>query len=259
MEYGFCNLSVVPVRKQPSSLSEMTSQLLFGEIFQIVRKQDEWLQIKIFFDGYEGWINQTQFKPISNETFIKLSNISPDLSTDLVQLLIDDTNKFVIPVLMGSSLPYLVNNSFYIEETKYIFEGQTVDKSKLKNRNNIAETAYMYLNAPYLWGGRSPFGIDCSGFTQMVFKINGMKLLRDASQQASCGDALSFPDEAQQGDLAFFENDEKKIIHVGIILGKSQVIHASGKVRIDKIDNRGIFNSELNNYTHTLKFIRKIL
>ncbi|MFA6923975.1 MAG: C40 family peptidase [Bacteroidales bacterium] len=259
MEYGFCDLSVVAVRREPSNLSEMTTQLLFGDIFQIIKKQDEWIQVKIFYDEYEGWINQTQFKQISGETFIKLTNTSPDLSTDLVQLIINDTQKTVIPILMGSSFPCLVNNSFHIEETKYIFEGQTADKNKFKNRNNIAETAYMYLNAPYLWGGRSPFGIDCSGFTQMVFKLNGIKLPRDANQQASIGDILSFPDEPQQGDLAFFENDEKKITHVGIILGKSQIIHASGKVRINKIDNRGIFNIDLNKYTHSLKFIRKII
>jgi len=117
----------------------------------------------------------------------------------------------------------------------------------------------MYLNAPYLWGGRSPFGIDCSGFTQVIYKLNGFKLPRDASQQATIGETLSFIEESESGDLAFFDNEEGNIIHVGIMLENNNIIHASGKVRIDKIDHQGIFNSETNTYSHRLRLIKKIL
>ena len=117
----------------------------------------------------------------------------------------------------------------------------------------------MYLNAPYLWGGKTPFGIDCSGFTQMVYKLNGYKIHRDASQQALEGEPLSFIEESEVGDLAFFDNDEGNIIHVGIIMENNYIIHASGKVRIDRLDHLGIYNPELKKHTHKLRVIKKII
>ena len=121
------------------------------------------------------------------------------------------------------------------------------------------KTAFLYVNAPYLWGGRTPFGIDCSGFTQMVYKINGYKLLRDAAQQATQGEALSFIEESQPGDLAFFDNSDGQIVHVGIIMKDNYIIHAHGKVRIDRLDQTGIYNVETNKYTHKLRVIKKII
>ena len=120
-------------------------------------------------------------------------------------------------------------------------------------------TAKEFLNAPYLWGGKSFFGVDCSGFTQLVYKVNNVKLPRDAYQQAEVGEALSFVEESQPGDLAFFENAEGRIIHVGIMLDDQKIIHASGKVRIDTLDSTGIFNQEMNKHTHKLRFVKSIL
>ena len=117
----------------------------------------------------------------------------------------------------------------------------------------------MFLNAPYLWGGKTPFGVDCSGFTQMVYKLNGYKLMRDASQQSKQGEALSFIEESEPGDLAFFDNEEGNIIHVGIIMDDNYIIHASGKVRIDRLDHLGIYNAEINKHTHKLRVIKKII
>ena len=139
----------------------------------------------------------------------------------------------------------------------YEFEGLKI--SGVKPKSELINTAYMYLNAPYLWGGKTLFGIDCSGFTQMVYKLNGYKLLRDASQQASQGEVLSFIEESEPGDLAFFDNEEGKIIHVGIMLENNYIIHASGKVRIDRLDHLGIYNAELNRHTHRLRVIKKII
>ena len=153
----------------------------------------------------------------------------------------------------------MVNQTFYIGEEKYVFEGQISNNNETPNRKVILENAMMYLNSPYLWGGRSPFGIDCSGFVQMVFKAVGVKLLRDASQQATQGETISFLSEAQQGDIVFFDNEEQQIIHVGILLGNNKIIHASGKVRIDIIDHEGIYNVDTKKYTHKLRLIKKLV
>ena len=137
------------------------------------------------------------------------------------------------------------------------FEGKSI--SEILPKEHLIETALLYLNTPYLWGGKSPFGIDCSGFTQMVYKLNGYKLLRDASQQATQGEALSFIEESEPGDLAFFDNDEGKITHVGIIMKDNYIIHAHGKVRIDRLDHSGIFNYDVRNHTHKLRVIKRIV
>ncbi|MGK0175927.1 MAG: cell wall-associated NlpC family hydrolase, partial [Ulvibacter sp.] len=127
------------------------------------------------------------------------------------------------------------------------------------NKENLINTAFMYLNTPYLWGGKTPFGIDCSGLTQMVYKLCGYKLLRDASQQAMQGEVLSFIEESEPGDLAFFDNSEGDIVHVGIIMKDNYIIHAHGKVRIDRIDHSGIYNIDTRRHTHKLRVIKKII
>ena len=161
----------------------------------------------------------------------------------------------MLPIPLGASLSFLNNES--VNTCNYDFEGAKV--SGIKPKSELIKTAFMYLNAPYLWGGKSPFGIDCSGFTQMVYKLNGYKLLRDASQQSKQGDALSFIEESEPGDLAFFDNEEGNIIHVGIMMEDNYIIHASGKVRIDRLDHLGIYNSEANRHTHKLRVIKKII
>jgi cell wall-associated NlpC family hydrolase len=160
-----------------------------------------------------------------------------------------------MPIPLGSSLSFLNYNE--INKNNLTFEGLKV--SGLKSKNKLIETAFMYLNAPYLWGGKTLFGIDCSGFTQMVYKLNGYKLMRDASQQATQGEALSFIEESEPGDLAFFDNEEGNIIHVGIIMNDNYIIHSSGKVRIDRLDHLGIYNPETNRHTHKLRVIKKII
>ena len=252
--FAICNLAIIPLRAEPNDRSEIVSQLLFGEHFEILEKQKQWSKIKLYFDDYEGWVDSKQYQLISKNSFELLSDNAVILSSDLVEY-VSNSNNTLIPITLGASLSFLNHSEINIEN--FDFEGLKV--SGIKSKNNIINTAFLYLNAPYLWGGKTPFGIDCSGFTQMVYKLNGYNLLRDASQQSTQGEALSFIEESEPGDLAFFDNEEGKIIHVGIIMEDNYIIHASGKVRIDRLDHLGIYNAQDNRHTHRLRVIKKII
>jgi cell wall-associated NlpC family hydrolase len=249
MQYGICNLSIVPLRFEPSDKTELVSQVLYGDYFKVLEQRKSWSKIRLAFDKYEGWIDNKQYLDISEEQYQKLHQVTPILTYDLIDFVQDDNSQlYAIP--LGAAL-----NGLSI--LKHNHEGQTVND--IKTKDNLIETAFLYLNTPYLWGGKTPFGIDCSGFTQMVYKLNGYKLLRDASQQATQGDALSFIEESEPGDLAFFDNSEGEIIHVGIIMKDNYIIHAHGKVRIDRLDHSGIYNAEKGEHTHKLRVIKKII
>lgn len=260
MEFAVCTLSVVPVRKEASEASEMTTQLLFGELFTILESIDKWHRIKIVNDNYEGWISQNQATIITEVEFIRLNSSVQKRSFDLVQLITNKTDQSMQAICLGSTI-YNEDDAvnFYLNKDVYLFDGTLAKELEGNIAEQIIKISKMYLNAPYLWGGRTPFGIDCSGFTQIVFLITGIKLLRDASQQATQGETINFISEAKAGDLAFFDDDEGNIIHVGIVLPDQKIIHASAKVRIDNIDHQGIFNKELNAYTHQLRLIKKII
>lgn len=252
--FGICNLAIVPVRSEPSDRSEIVTQLLFGEHIEILERQNQWARIKIQFDDYEGWVDSKQYQVISEANYNQLSKEAIILNADLIDYITSSDN-LLLPIPLGASLSFLNNNEINI--SNFDFEGTKT--SGIKPKSALLNTAFMYLNAPYLWGGKTPFGIDCSGFTQMVYKLNGYKIHRDASQQALEGEPLSFIEESEAGDLAFFDNDEGNIIHVGIIMDNNYIIHASGKVRIDRLDHLGIYNPELNKHTHKLRVIKKII
>ncbi len=252
--FGLCNLANIPLRLEPSDRSELVSQVLFGEHFTILEQNQKWSKIKLAYDDYEGWIDNKQFVAITEEQFNQLSKDSIILNADLIEY-VTSPNNLLMPIPLGASLSFL--NYEAINTENFNFEG--LKTSGEKPKANLINTAFMYMHAPYLWGGKTPFGIDCSGFTQMVYKLNGYKLQRDASQQANQGDALSFIEESEPGDLAFFDNEEGNIIHVGIIMEDNYIIHASGKVRIDRLDHLGIYNAELNRHTHKLRVIKKVI
>jgi len=247
MTLGICNLSIVPVRIVDSDKSEMINQLIYGDIIEILEEKEKWVKIKSLYDDYIGWIDKKQYFKIEDN--IKLDLNKPVYSIDLVEF-IENNNNELITIPIGSD----ISN---ISLMNHKFDGKTI--SGKNNRNSIVNTALSFLNSPYLWGGKTPFGIDCSGFTQMVYKINGYRLCRDAKDQANQGETLSFIEESEAGDLAFFNNDQGDIIHVGIILQNNHIIHASGKVRIDRIDHSGIYNNDLNKHTHSLRYIKKII
>ena len=252
--FAICNLAIIPLRAEPSDRSEIVSQILFGEHFEILHTQKQWSKIKLQFDDYEGWVDSKQYQIISEKSFKDLSKEAIILNADLIDYVIYPSN-ILLPIPLGASLSFLNYSEINIEN----FEFEGMRTTGCKPKSNLIITAYMYLNAPYLWGGKTPFGIDCSGFTQMVYKLNGYNLLRDASQQSAQGEALSFIEESEAGDLAFFDNEEGNIIHVGIIMDNNYIIHASGKVRIDRLDHLGIYNAELNRHTHRLRVIKKII
>ena len=257
MNFGICLLSIIPCRKEPSSTSEMVTQLLFGETYSIIEVTEEWLKISTSFDHYLCWISLKQHISISEKDLKNLD--SRFVSSELVQVISNASTNHVFPISIGATLPNLKNSNLSIGKHTFVFEGSTSNTSVQKSIQDLKETAFLFLNAPYLWGGKSPFGIDCSGFTQLIFKLNGYQIPRDASQQVELGTPLSFVEEAQSGDLAFFDNEEGNIVHVGMVIDNQQIIHASGCVRIDKFDHYGIFNSDTKKYSHMLRVIKNII
>lgn len=257
MEIGICNLSVIPVRISADDRSEMVTQLLFGEIYHVQQENEKWCQIKSDFDSYSGWIDKKQHNVISNKEYEVIKNNPEFMALDVFSK--TEINGHPQTILLGSSLPRFDGITYKIGKKKGVYNGQAIRISYEQNHNLIGKIVKKYLNTPYLWGGRSPFGIDCSGFTQMVFKFIGIHLKRDAYQQVDAGRLVNLITEAHEGDLAFFENTEGKITHVGIITEDQRIIHASGKVRIDRIDNYGIFNSDTEKYSHKLKVIKRLI
>ena len=254
MMFAYCNLSIVPLRAEPSDKSELVSQLLFGEHFTILEQTEKWSKIELAFDKYQGWIDNKQFQIISSEDFDSLNKVAPIYAGDMVEFL-HSADDQLTSIPLGSTLNVLKKTS--TNPQKFTFEGRYITGTFSKSQ--FMKTAFMYLNSPYLWGGKTPFGIDCSGFTQMVYRINGHQIPRDASQQATIGEPLSFIEESEPGDLAFFDNAEGNIIHVGIIMDNNYIIHAHGKVRIDRLDHLGIYNVDSGRHTHKLRVIKKIL
>lgn len=226
---GITLLALIPMRKEPSDRSEMVNQVLYGETFSILEKQEKWSRIRLSHDRYEGWIDNKQYVILSSSQTLKNNSV-------VAQLFLR-SGKQILP--MGA------------------FAEHHHPKKFLKD---LIGTAKQFLETPYLWGGRSFMGIDCSGFTQVVFRVHGISIPRDAYQQAEKGKKIKWED-AQSGDLAFFANDKGKVTHVGIIIqqrGSTHIIHASGKVRIDVLDSKGIYKEEINGYSHFLHSIKRI-
>ena len=254
MQFGISILSVIPIRELPSDTSEMTTQLIFGEHYKIVEQRKKWSRIKIAHDKYTGWISNNQIHIIDQEEYDKLEKEVATLTTDILDIIEGESNQ---PIVIGSVLPTYKSDHAIIKNKMYKFLGKKTQG--FSEKKHLINNALIFLNAPYLWGGRTPFGIDCSGFTQIVYRLQGINIPRDAHQQAEVGNTLSFIEESQEGDLAFFDDSEGKITHVGLIMNNNNIIHASGKVRIDKLDQQGIFNIEKKIHTHKLRIIKSLV
>ena len=253
MQYGISSLSIIAMRNEAADQAEMVNQILFGEHFKVLEVRKKWSRIRLAHDSYEGWICNKQWVEITEDDYKQLDKDVSTITTDILDIITKDNHQ---PIVIGSILPFYKSGHALINDEMYKFDGMTTPG--FVNKEKLIENSLIYLNAPYLWGGRSPLGVDCSGFTQMVYRLQGIDLPRDAYQQAKVGTTLSFVEESEAGDLAFFDNEEGKVTHVGIILEDSHIIHASGKVRIDRIDQQGIFNTELGSHTHKLRLIKSI-
>ncbi|MDQ6901949.1 MAG: C40 family peptidase [Bacteroidota bacterium] len=254
MQYTVCCVPVSPVRAEPSHKSEMVTQQLFGErsvVLELVA--DNWAKISLKYDGYEGWCQLSHISEIDEDQY---ENVDKAVTAGWVNEI--DYNGHFMNVPMGSALSAFKNGKAFWRKNSVHFKGEVWNPEEIKiTPKLIRQLAYKFLNTSYLWGGKSVFGIDCSGFAQMTYKFLNVHLPRDAWQQAEKGEAVNFLQEAHCGDLAFFDNDEGKITHVGLLLNSDEIIHASGKVRVDKIDTQGILNLETKQRTHKLRIIKR--
>lgn len=257
MEFGICALAVIPVRSEPSDRSEMSTQLLFGDLFEIMEISGPWLKIRNQYDEYEGWVDFKQIRFLEPDLFFSLNDrpfqVNRHHAMDIVSYA---DEKIYLPA--GCSIIQTAEGMLEINGESYHFHG-TFAPFVFNNARELLDTARGYLGCPYLWGGRTFMGLDCSGFTQTVYKQHGIKLLRDTIQQSSQGELINLLSEGEPGDLAFFDHDDGVVAHVGILMDQTHVIHCSGKVRIDPIDHYGIYNTDLKKYTHSLRLIRRVI
>lgn len=254
MSYAVCCVPVAPIRIAPDHRAEMVSQLLFGEccIITVVEKNG-WVKIVNKLDAYTGWCQQVHFQGIEDtQYYLEDDHLTADWASEI------DYNGHLMWVPFGSSLTAMHNGHVFWRKNTVHFTGNVWEPSAAKHdAKTIKQLAFKFLNTSYLWGGRSVFGIDCSGFTQAVYKFLNIHLLRDAQQQATQGDMVGFLQEAHCGDLAFFDDAEGRITHVGILLNAQEIIHAAGKVRIDKIDNEGIVDADTGQRSQRLRIIKR--
>ncbi|MBN1990332.1 MAG: C40 family peptidase [Bacteroidales bacterium] len=256
MHTGQVCQSLVPLRREPFDRSEMVSQLLFGETFRVIEDYKNWLRISTTFDNYEGWIDRKLVAALQ-----ELPAQSQHTVTNHIVHATKTGDMYPIILSPGSELHCYnpSNQSFAIANRSYTLSERPIIGNEMSVRDKVVTLAKQYVNTPYLWGGRSAFGIDCSGLVQVTLKMVGINMPRDAYQQVSIGETIDFPSMAAPGDLAFFDNEDGAIIHVGIIAEGLSIIHSSGYVRIDKLDQQGIFNIDSNSYSHKLRVIKRVV
>lgn len=241
-------VAVAPVRQEPADRAEQITQFLYSEGIALLERREKWSLVRSQLDGYEGWIDNKQYRALPNAQFSTHFVLSRQTA------LANKTDVLWVP--HGCVL--------LLDAQGRSFDGRQAEPADIGSvqafqTQALLETAQGYLNTPYHWGGRSLWGIDCSGLMQQLFRLYGIALPRDAYQQATVGTDVLLIGEAQAGDLAFFDNSEGRIIHVGLYLGNGLILHASGSVRIDKLDHFGIYNNEEARYSHQLRLLKRVV
>ena len=254
MEYAIVSVPAAPVRRKPLHRKEMVNQLLFGETVKVLKTKDPlWVKVRSLHDNYEGWMTNTLLTEIDEAAANVMSFYA---TTGLLNEIAVGDKKMNIPA--GSSLPFFENNKGKLGDSEYEFNGSYCRRDEQQpSEELVKQLALPWLNAPYLWGGRTPLGVDCSGFVQVIYKLMGIDLPRDAWQQAQEGKTVKKFKDVLTGDLAFFDNKED-IVHTGILLGNDQIIHASGKVKIDTITKKGIIDAATGKKVLSLQLVRRI-
>lgn len=261
MAFGIAELSIIPIRREKSERSEMVSQVLFGELYEVFETDREWVYIRLVHDGCEGWIDGKMHKEVEEEYAQRYWETDQVLVNEVFNLVLkegDWGNKLIVA---GSVLPFYdaYERRLKVGDDIYTVVSSMKERGVDNVRDLLVQYALKYYNAFYLWGGRTPYGIDCSGLTQMAYRLTGIPLPREIDQQVEAGQTLSFVEESLPGDLAFFGDETGVITHVGMFWEPGRIIHVSGRVRVDKIDHHGIFNEEIKRYTHALKVIKRFV
>lgn len=253
MDTFICENVFVPLRIGPTHKSEMLSQILFGEKYRIIDEAGHWMKVETLFDNYSGWIDKDHLQHSDDQ-----SGIAGHVIKKTLLCYKSDGTKLILEAGCEIYSPDAEKGIFSVGKNTYIFD-DPLSALSTEIKESLADTAMKFINSPYLWGGRIASGIDCSGFTQLVYKLHGIRISRDSRNQAEEGEVVNFLEEARPGDLVFFDDEFGRITHTGLIISGGLVIHASGRVRVDIIDHQGIYKKEIKGYSHKLRTIRRVI
>lgn len=263
-KFGVTHLALIAMRSEPGHNAEMCSQLIFGDPYKVIEERGKWMKIMTLDCDYCGWIDSQLFNSLHPDDVESYLSVDKYKVSDYLLFIKEFESNVTFPIYMGSTFPYPNDGMLILGNTIFVIDLPEprvlpIHPQLSENQVHLIQFASGFLRAPYLWGGRTPLGIDCSGLVQLTYKMIDIKLPRDASQQVLLGENVDFFEEHQIGDVAFFDNDEGKIVHTGIVCGKNKILHASGFVRIDVFDQTGIFSTEIEKYTHKLRIIKRFI